>query len=486
MSRFRVALSFAGEKGPFVQEVAALLAVHFGRDGVLYYPYHEAELSRRDLPLLLPKLYHRESDVIAVFLCPEYDRSKWCGLEWLAIHDLFRDRLDEKVVLCRFESATADGLYPGTGYVELDDKTPEDATARILERLALNEGLPRDYYLKPAATRALDAAPSRLSNSSPALLGRDAELVLLDEAWSGPKKKNVVTIVAWGGVGKTALVGHWAAGKLTRFDHGGINRYFDWPFYSQGTLHERDARGAESGASSDLFFRTAFEFFGDSDFAASNASAWQKGEHLARLVSRTGTLLILDVLETLQEIRSGKLRDQGLQALLRSLAVNNEGLCLVTSRQSISDVATFRETSAPEFRLAGLSNWGGAELLKTLGVRGQVPEIERLARDVKGHALTLTLLGKYLANAHQGDVRKRDHVRLAEATEETSGHAFRVIDAYEHWLSKDGRHVELAILRILGLSDRPLTPDAIGALLRAPVIHGLTTPLPLWPSHSGM
>jgi len=50
------------------------------------------------------------------------------------------------------------------------------------------------------------------------------------------------------------------------------------------------------------------------------------------------------------------------------------------------------------------------------------------AEDVRGHALTLTLLGKYLTAAHEGDIRKRDLVSLSEADhEETSGDAFRVI-----------------------------------------------------------
>src|SRR5688572_31073700 len=35
----------------------------------------------------------------------------------------------------------------------------------------------------------------------------------------------------------------------------------------------------------------------------------------------------------------------------------------------------------------------GVNLLKTLGVKGSVKEFEKLVEDVKGHALTLNLLG---------------------------------------------------------------------------------------------
>ena len=68
--RFRVALSFAGEKRDFVEQVADLLAARFGRDAILYDKYHEAEFARYDLGIRLPKLYGEESDLIVPVLCP--------------------------------------------------------------------------------------------------------------------------------------------------------------------------------------------------------------------------------------------------------------------------------------------------------------------------------------------------------------------------------------------------------------------------------
>jgi tetratricopeptide (TPR) repeat protein len=301
-------------------------------------------------------------------------------------------------------------------------------------------------------------ASSRLT-SAPLLIGRERELAMLDAAWSGDSKKNVVTIVAFGGVGKSTLAAHWAATK-----YGNVERYFDWSFYRQG--------------SSDVFLKTALEFFGDAELAASAADGWTKGERLAQLVAQHRTLLILDGLEPLQDAKTGELRDPALQSLLRGLAQSNRGLCVVTTRQEIPDLDTFRNTTAPQWQLDRLSNEAGASLLENLGVRGTAEERERLAGDVKGHALTLTLLGKFLAEAHGGDIRRRDLVSLHEADyEETRGHAFRVMAAYEEWLARDGRHVELAILRLLGLFDRPATPDCLGALRQAPAIEDLTDSL---------
>jgi hypothetical protein len=104
----------------------------------------------------------------------------------------------------------------------------------------------------------------------------------LDAAWHDPKT-HVVTIVAWGGVGKTALVVDWMA-RMAADGWRGAERVFDWSFYSQGTKET-------TAASSDAFVAKALKFFGDSEMAQSAASPWDKGERLARLVAERRTLL---------------------------------------------------------------------------------------------------------------------------------------------------------------------------------------------------
>jgi hypothetical protein len=321
------------------------------------------------------------------------------------------------------------------------EKLYRDLTGQpYVTKPALGNGVPLPAR-QPVTTFQPLIASSRLPSAT-LLIGRESELARLDAAWSGDAKKNVVTIVAFGGVGKSTLVGHWAATK-----YGDVERYFDWSFYRQG--------------SSDVFLKTALEFFGDAELAASAADGWTKGERLAQLVAQHHTLLILDGLEPLQDAKTGELRDPALQSLLRGLAARNRGLCVVTTRQEIPDLDTFRSTTAPQWRLAYLSKEAGANLLESLRVGGTAAERETLAGDVKGHALTLALLGKFLVEAHGGDIRKRDLVSLHEADyEETSGHAFRVMEAYEEWLARDGRTVELAILRLLGLFDRPARSTA--------------------------
>jgi hypothetical protein len=148
VKRFRVAFSFAGEKRDFVARTARILAERFGEDTILYDKFHESEFARRDLGIYLPELYHNQSDLVIVVVCPAYDAKQWTGLEWGAIYDLLSQRKDDDVLLCRFNLATVPGLYSTAGFIELDHKTPEQFARLILERLALNEGKPKDYYTK--------------------------------------------------------------------------------------------------------------------------------------------------------------------------------------------------------------------------------------------------------------------------------------------------------------------------------------------------
>ena len=146
--RFRIALSFAGEKRDFVAKVAEILAEQFGREHILYDKYHEAEFARRDLGIYLPELYHDQAEFVVVVVCPDYDQKDWTGLEWLAIHDLLKKRKDEEVMLCRFARATVKGVHSNAGWIDLDDKSPGDAELLVLERLAINEGKPKDHDLR--------------------------------------------------------------------------------------------------------------------------------------------------------------------------------------------------------------------------------------------------------------------------------------------------------------------------------------------------
>lgn len=485
--RFTVALSFPGEYRNFVSQVAQELANTLSEERVLYDKFHEEELARLDLHIYLPALYRKDSELIVIFLCAEYARKVWCKLEWRHISQLIATAEAKRVMLLSFGNPgdlSEIGILGGDGWIDVLPLTPETVAKKILKRLQINRDSEPPPPPPPVTTRTapVPADISRVVEYAPdKLVGRESETTLLADSWDlvirGEKNRpHVLTFVALGGEGKTSLVAKWAA-ELAYQDWAGCDAAFAWSFYSQGT-------GEKTQASSDTFLAEALRFFGDEEMAASAKSGYEKGKRLARLVGEKRALLILDGVEPLQYApgppMEGKLKDDGVAALLKALAATNRGLCIVTTRYSIPDLKAFWQTTAPEIKLRSLSRDAGVHLLKTLGVKGTQPEFEKLVVDVKGHALTLNLLGTYLRDAHGGDIRKRDLVKLEVADgEEQSGHAFHVMDAYVASFKAEGENGKraLSILRMLGLFDRPAVTELLHALWTGDEIGGLTGPL---------
>ncbi len=205
--RFRIAFSFAGEKRDFVAEVADILAKRFGAPAILYDKFHEAEFARARLGRYLPKLYHEQSDLVVVIICRDYAIKEWPGLEWDAIFDLLKKRHEDEVMLGRFDHATVEGLYSDAGFIELDHKTPEQAADLILERLALNEGLPKDHY-KTASKDGNGHRRTTIPNNLPRLqyfFGREEDLKKIADALAEDARGWGALIDGPGGIGKTSL-----------------------------------------------------------------------------------------------------------------------------------------------------------------------------------------------------------------------------------------------------------------------------------------
>src|SRR5271166_1247149 len=196
---------------------------------------------------------------------------------------------------------------------------------------------------------------ARLPITGSDVFGREEDIAFLDRAWAN-KDVNVITIVAWGGVGKSTLVNHWLR-RMAAEHYRSAQLVFGWSFYRQGTT------GGTSSA--DEFLDAALTWFGDPDPRL--GTAWEKGERLAKLVCHRRTLLVLDGLEPLQNPpgpQEGRLREPSLQALLRELAAFNMGLCVIATRLPVADLAEHERSSAIRRDLEQLSSDAGAQLLR--------------------------------------------------------------------------------------------------------------------------
>lgn len=323
--RFRIAFSFAGEKREFVAQVARILADRFGEDKILYDKFHKAEFSQANLGFDLPKLYHDSTNLIVAVFCPDYANKEWCGLEWRAIFDLIKKGRSKDVMLTRFGYVEGEGLYSLAGYTDLQHETPESAAITILERLALNEGLPKDHYIK-AAVASGDTPRTSIPHNLPSLqpfFGREDELKKIADALD-PKYRGWGTLIDGdGGRGKTSLA-VFAAYQVPPENFERI------VFVSIKQQQQDDSRLRDLGG---FAFNSWMEMLGEISRildlkSVTQAPEGQRARTLSQQLEGRRILLVLDNLETLSDAE----QDQ-LFSFLDRLPVGNKAI--LTSRRFV-------------------------------------------------------------------------------------------------------------------------------------------------------
>lgn len=294
--RFRIAFSFAGEKRDFVEQVADLLAKRFGQEKILYDKYHEAEFANADLAFALPSLYKADSDLIIAVFCTDYDKKEWCGLEWRAIFSIIKEGSSRQIMLSRYEHVDGKGLHGLAGFIELDHKNPHEFVTLILERLALNEGLSKDHYTKPAVVVASvpkTDIPHNLPRLQP-FFGREDELRKIADALDPESRTWGALIDGPGGMGKTSLA--------VRAAYDAPPKFFDRIVFISLKSREldddglRDLSGFLVSGLVELFGELAREL-GRDDIV--KVAEDQRPRLLLDALRDTRTLLVLDNLESL-------------------------------------------------------------------------------------------------------------------------------------------------------------------------------------------
>jgi len=336
-----------------------------------------------------------------------------------------------------------------------DGKSLEEIRGRINQEKALSE-IAEHVYEKITDPDFQLSAPTgqwahpekvdidRLPQTGMQLFGRQKEVELLDKAWQSDETR-VVSLVAWGGVGKSTLVNKWLE-LMEVENYRGAKRVFGWSFYSQGT--------GERVTSADKFISEALDWFGDPEMADSKSSPWDKGKRLAELMQQQKTLLILDGLEPLQsdyEHDKGQVKDPALGVLLKQLAKANAGLCVITTREWLTGVSEGKE-SIIQKNLEQISPEAGRALLRVNGVRGTDAELEQNTRDFGCHALAVNLLVAYLQDATDRHIRNAALIADLDIPEKDGKHPRRIMQALAN---RFGPSPELNVLHIMGLFDRP-------------------------------
>lgn len=286
------------------------------------------------------------------------------------------------------------------------------------------------------------------------LIGREGNLQALTQAWHDDTK-NLFILHALGGTGKSALLQGWLT-EIEKHDWLGADNVYAWSFPDI----------SESTDLADL----ATEFI-------EHALSWFSPEHLpshplerltllGKLIQRQRTLLILDNFPDFNyevETNEHNYQVQPLGVLLNCLAAYNPGLCVVATRQPIK-VCNMLGPQVYEHHLPNLNVSSGAQLLSQLGVRAVTDVLEKLSTNFCGHALTLTLLGNYMAYAHSGKPLGLDNVLLWRDVEREGLQTRRIMALLEQWLWNTP---ELLLLYLISLLDRPVTQQEIYLLLHS-------------------
>ena len=356
-------------------------------------------------------------------------------------------------------SAIAGGFKDNIALSTLTEPQQDETLASLARKVKAN----LNKLTTSESTTSSNSTPTILSDRLPTVagkfFGREQELQLLDDAWRS-EQTTIVEFVASGGTGKTKLLRHWLDRSIA--DNAmGINALIAWSFYSQGASEDRQI-------SSRPFFDHALAKLGSgrTDFSSEE----DRGEHLAELLNQRRCLLILDGLEPLQHASAanrGELKDRALRQMLRTLALNSQGLCIITTRIAVHDLSD-RQRQVVHHNLDNLRAADAVELLKDLQVHGADKDLYEASEEYGCHALSISLLGNLLYRRHGGDIRKRDRISdLADSAsvEKDSHQAFKVMQAYEHWFRSDNQYsAELALLRLLGLFDHPIEQSVLQVL----------------------
>lgn len=276
--------------------------------------------------------------------------------------------------------------------------------------------------------------------------GREDRVRELREWLEAPTTRDrVISIVAAGGTGKTALV-EKVLRESSLPDRAGL---FVWSFYE-------DPR-------TDEFIRDAYFYFTGEREAPT-------GGMLERLQLALGAdaphVLVLDGVEQIQSEGAlrprGELKDLQLKRVLRSLAGGTgNARALVTSRFPLVDLDEWTGAGHRPLRLDDLQFWVAIDVLRDWRVVGDDAKLARLLAPLnlnpleKGgayHALSIVVLGSYLGNFAGGDPSRAaefslEHVKGSDSKGRRLSH---ILEQYAKALTS----VERDILSRLSLFPR--------------------------------
>jgi len=354
-------------------------------------------------------------------------------------------------------------LPPDRSLRDRDIAWAVDARVLSLEPLGLelqDEPYPKREAPQPktdveAARAAVAPEPGLAWNNAPAPLeewvGREELLRAISRDWADPQRR-VTGLIGFGGEGKSSLARQAVDDLLGDLPNlptpDGV---FWWGFYTRPSVDE--------------FFEAALTYLSGGRIDPRRLpSASVRAQVIGAMLGAGRYVFVLDGLEVMQHQEGdqyGLLKSADLRQFLSYFAApGHESFCLITSRAPVLDLMEY--TTYIHRDVTRLLPADGRALLRKVGVQGPDEALDQVVADWDGHALTLSLLGGYLADLHGGDVANIGEIPAPTADEPRYERVHRVLRRYDEHLTE----AERAFLTLFSAFRTPVAETAFDKVFR--------------------
>ena len=298
--------------------------------------------------------------------------------------------------------------------------------------------------------------PPSLHNQTPPeenFVGRKDMLDTITQWYKNPEVR-IGALIGWGGVGKSALVREW-------YDELGANEIqpdgiFWWGFYRNAFLEQ--------------FLNALLRYVSGGQIEPNTIKGtWEKTERIKEYLGQGIYLIILDGLEEMQKGQTsgeqfGCMEHRECADMLKFMAdTKGNGMCLISTRYPLKDIESYEGTVYQKIEVERLSTEDARALFEKVGVKGSREEIESVINEYDGHALSLTLLSKYLVEDFGGDIQKAKDIPEFHSDEEAGGKAHRILLWYAQQLTEE----QSAFMKIFSLFRRAVREEDFEGVFRA-------------------
>ncbi|MEW7278003.1 TIR domain-containing protein [Aquimarina sp. 2201CG1-2-11] len=130
---YDVALSFAGENRAYVEEVANTLKIRGVR--VFYDVFEETNLWGKNLYEYLSEIYQNKARYTVMFISAFYNQKLWTNHERVSMQARAFQESREYILPARFDNTEIPGVLKTIGYINLENKTPEEFAGLIEQKI---------------------------------------------------------------------------------------------------------------------------------------------------------------------------------------------------------------------------------------------------------------------------------------------------------------------------------------------------------------